>query len=258
MRLFQATRRILLHQGHQYQDGASLRAWFAAYILYMVLLTAVASGSLYHPEWFAGRWWEQAWLLTIYLFYLSLCCTFFPAPTAWIVLLMGSPLAPLDISNTGNAFLDSAVRVVVVAGVGALGTAMANLNEYHIITYLLRFRQFYRIRDTRFYRAVSRWFDLSPFLLITVISFIPLPVDVVRWLAITRRYPRWRYFIAYYLGRFGRYGLLAGTAVSLQIGWKGIVAIQAAFIGLLLLRFLPPLVRMWRSREKEGGAIPES
>lgn len=182
----------------------------------------------------------RGWLLALYLFYMSLCCTFFPAPTAWIILLMASPI--VSMFDTGIT------TTLAVAAIGAAGTAIANLNEYHIFTFLLRYGKVHRVRQTRLFGTAKRWFSASPFALMALFSFLPVPVDLVRWLAISCRYSRLRYAGANFLGRFFRYGLLAGAATFLAIGWGGILGIQITLAALVIIRYLPRLVH-----KKETG-----
>jgi hypothetical protein len=246
--MVKSIRDILLHTGHNFEDGINLRHWFGFYVIYLIILAVVALVSL---RWFEPEYHhlvQHIWLLALYLFYMSLCCTFFPAPTAWLVLLMASPVVALmppevleqyfNLSATQASWLAALVTIVIVATAGALGTALANLNEYHIFTFLLRFGWVHKVRQTRFFKSASRWFAVSPFGLMTVISFIPIPVDVVRWLAISNRYRRDHYFLAYLLGRFVRYGVLSATATCLKLDWRGIIAIQLGLIALIGLRFL--------------------
>ncbi|MBN1844190.1 MAG: hypothetical protein JW810_00795 [Sedimentisphaerales bacterium] len=242
-----------LHSAPAAGDGLNLRRWFDFYLAAIGLMSMAALAGFYAYENSGSLPGRQVWLLGLYGFYLSLCCTFFPAPVAWIILLMASPLAGLfdaqswigrwGLDATGALRLGDGLTVVTVALVGAAATTLANLNEYHVITLLLRYGRVHRVRRTRLYRTASRWFALSPFGLILLFSFLPVPVDVVRWLAISNRYGRVPYAAANFLGRFGRYGLMAAAATCLQIGWRGIIAIQLALVGLVLLRSLLRLGR---------------
>ena len=235
--------KILLHTGDKTDDGYNLRRWFVFFIVYMIVLAVVALVGLAGTGTEASQLPKHTWLLALYLFYMSLCCTFFPAPTAWIVLLMASPMIGLDYFSTANVYLSAVVTIVVVAAVGAIGTAVANLNEYHVFTFLLRFGRAYKLRHTRLYKSAARWFEVSPFVLMTVVSFLPIPVDIIRWLAITHRYRRDHFFAASFVGRFLRYALLAATAACLQISWYGIVFIQLILLAIILLRYLPRLTQ---------------
>ncbi|MBN1435504.1 MAG: hypothetical protein JW936_00390 [Sedimentisphaerales bacterium] len=235
---------ILGHRGGDAEDGFNLRLWFGVFLGFLALLAGVTLAALRFDD--GGTFWpERIWLLALYLFYMSLCCTFFPAPTAWIVLLMASPMFGLvspgvleehfgigaEIAGVWAAVL----TIVVVAAVGALGTAMANLNEYHIFTYLLRFGKVSKLKETGWYQTAARYFNASPFMLIAVVSFLPIPVDVVRWLAISNRYNRILFVWANFLGRFLRYGIFAATAFYFDLRLFGIIAVQAGMIGLMLI-----------------------
>lgn len=243
---------VLFHRPGLQDDGLNLRRWFVLFLLYLVVLAVAVLYGLYGLD--GGQMARCIWLLGLYLFYMSLCCTFFPAPTAWLILLLASPIigliepaflqARLGLSAELARLTATPATVLIVAIVGAFGTSMANLNEYHIFTFLLRFGKVHRLRRTRIFQVASRYFNVSPFWLMTAVNFLPVPIDVLRWLAITNRYPRGRFAAACFLGRFARYGLLAAAASWLQIGWMGIIIIQAVFIAAIALRYLPRLAAM--------------
>jgi len=247
---------LLLHRGHNHDDQLNLRGWFIFFVLYLLGIAVVALASLYELDRSSSPLAQRIWLMGLYLFYMSLCCSFFPAPTTWLVLLMASPIIGLVqpqmlevLFPAGAGTAANIATVVIVAVVGAVGTSMANLNEYHIFTFLLRFGREQRLRRSRFYQAAARWFEVSAFTLLVLFSFIPLPVDVIRWLAISHRYRRDRYWLAYFLGRFLRYSVLAGAAAGLQLGGREILAIQLALVGVVLLRYLPRLIGAIRGKQ---------
>jgi membrane protein YqaA with SNARE-associated domain len=206
-----------------------LRLWFAVYLAWMVGLFALALVVFARYE--AGDPAALApWLLVLTLFYVSLCNTLLPLPTTWVFLLLASE----DVMLFESAWL----RVATVALLGTTATMMANLNEYHVFGYLLRAGLGDRIRRTHVYRWAIRWFDVSPFQTLTLMAFIPIPVDFVRWLAILRRYPRWRFAAAYWLGRLPRYALLAGISVALRLSMWEIILIQIGIVAVLGARLL--------------------
>ena len=243
---------LLLYSGCQRQDSVNLRPWFTFYIIYLIFLAVIAICSLKYYDQNTSDLALSGWLIALYLFYLSLCCTFCPAPTAWMVLLMASPIIQLikpqiltnllHLSAPPSDNLIILTTIFLVASLGALASALANLNEYHIFTYLLRCHRVREIRRTRLYHTTARYFDVGPFGLITLFSFLPIPIDVVRWLAITHCYRRDYYFLANFIGRFFSYAILAATACFFQLGWFGIAAIQLGLIALILLRYLPKLL----------------
>jgi membrane protein YqaA with SNARE-associated domain len=242
-------------------DTFNLRRWFIFFVIYMILLTIVALAALH--AWAAGGnpAMLRVWLAALYVFYLSLCCTFFPAPTAWIILLMASPVValfnPAALAHSTGWSVDAASRlaplftVAVVAALGAAATAIANLNEYHIFTFLLRYGRVRKIRQTRLYLWAKNAFDVSPFALLFTFSFIPIPVDVIRWLAITAGYPRSRFTLAYFLGRFLRYTILAGAAVCFHLSFKAILIIQITLVALVLIRYIPRAINKFKTSSSQ-------
>mgnify|MGYP001269030688 CR=1 FL=1 len=251
--MFNYLKNILLHKGYTTHDRINLRYWFFGFVLFLGVLTGIARMGLADTargvEEVSGYLWPWA----LYLFYMSLCCTFFPAPTTWLVLLMASPIIRVFPQSFQAGPFHALETVIIVAAIGALGTTLANLNEYHIFTFLLRFGKTKKFQNTRFYQKACRWFSLSPFTLMTLMSFLPIPVDVVRWLAISNQYRRDHYAYASFAGRFLRYSFIAAAATTLQIGGMGIIAVQGALIGLVLLRYIPKLLA---ARRAEPGGEP--
>lgn len=230
-------------------DGLNLRLWFVGFVGWLVVLTAVAGYGLIEYE--SGSQLGMAvWLLALYVFYMSLCCTFFPAPTTWIVMLAASNYVAGEVGIADYPM----IRMVVVACLGAWGTAMANLNEYHIFTFLLRNGRLGKVRKTRIYEIAARWFSVRPFWVIVLFSFIPIPVDIIRWLAITYRYPRLPYFLAYYLGRWVRYAGLAGVTIWGQLTWVHILIVQTAVAAIALAKIIQQVVRQHRAGRKPDDA----
>jgi membrane protein YqaA with SNARE-associated domain len=211
----------LLRSAALERDPPHTRVWFAFFIAWMAGwagLALWAFGRAALGDDFALR----LWLLALTCFYLSLCNTLVPLPTAWIVLLAGSP----EYGIVHSAWL----RVVLVAALTGAATAVSNLNEYHLASFILRHGLGRRIRGTRVYGWATRWFDRSPFQILLLVAFIPIPVDVLRWLAILRRYSRVRFGLAYFVGRGARYLLFAACSTVLALGPRSIVLIQVALV----------------------------
>lgn len=216
-----------------------LRLWFVAYLAWLTALFALAMVMFARYEGGDARaltWW----LLALLGFYVSLCNSMLPLPTAWIVLLLASEEVGL--------FEAAWLRVAAVAMLSATATMMANLNEYHVFGYFFRAKLGARLRRTRMYQWSVRWFDVAPFQTLVLVAFVPIPIDVVRWLAILRRYSRVRFAAAYWLGRLPRYALLAGVAVVLKLNTLEIILIQVGLVVLLGLRFA---WTAWRGKRAE-------
>jgi membrane protein YqaA with SNARE-associated domain len=221
------------------------RAWFAFFVLWMAAWAGLALWAL-HRSALGDALALRIWLFALTCFYLSLCNTFLPLPTAWAVLLAAGP----DYALVQTGWL----RVLFTAGVLGLVTAVANLNEYHLLAYLLRFGLGRRVRRSSLYGWAVRWFDRSPFQILLLVAFVPIPIDVLRWLAILRRYSRLRFALAYLVGRGGRYLLLAACSMTLALGPRTIALVQA---GLVLMALLSRVI--WyvlrRGRPNETPAV---
>src|SRR5262245_46577204 len=98
-------------------------------------------------------------ILMDYFLYMCVACQFFPIPT----------LPPI-------AFVSKIFHPVLVSAVGALGTCIANLNDYAILGWLFRHRRVKKIRDIQSYRKFLTLFDRYAFLTMAAASFLPIPV----------------------------------------------------------------------------------
>ena len=220
-------------------DGCNLRLWFVLYLLWLGGLAWTARWGMAAAAEPGAEWGWCLWILSLFAFYMSLCCTYFPLPTTWFVLLVASDMFAERVGLTDRW----AARVLLVSTLGAISTGLANLNEYHISTFFLRYRRIARVRDTSIYQTAARWFSANPFWVIVLFAFIPIAVDVVRWFAITYRYSRLRFFLGYFVGRWCRYAMLALTSIWLELsGWQ-IFAIQAALAVLVLSKIFLRIMR---------------
>jgi len=216
-------------------DGISLRRWFVAYALWLVAacvaLATLAPGGGSWTQWlhqpvrtFVAA--SPAAKLIGFAMYLSLCCTFLPLPTGWIV----AALATREAALTGGL----ASTVLAVALAGALGSTIANLNDYYIFTAMLRLHRVAAVRQTRTYHAAAKWFAKWPFSIVLIFNIVPIPVDVIRMLATVARYNRAAFAAANFIGRFFRYAVIAFVTYYWNLGWIAPVAllVLAAVLGI--------------------------
>jgi membrane protein YqaA with SNARE-associated domain len=168
--------------------------------------------------------------LTILCLYMSLACTFIPLNTSWII--SAAAIAP---GITGEI----ATTTLAVAITGAVSSTVANLNDYHVFTLMLRSEKIAKIRHTKTYSAAERWFARTPFGILTLFNVIPIPVDVSRPLAASHRYPRHLFAAANFLGRFVRYSIIA--ALTFTLGEQGWI-VTVALIGAAALMIATKLV----------------
>ncbi len=164
--------------------------------------------------------------------YLSVACTFCPLPTTWLIIWAA---APVDGGGLG-------LSPWIVATGGALATAIANMHDYYLLTYLYRYKPVRKIRSTRLYLRVAKWYNRVPLATLVAAAFLPIPIDFVRLLAISEGYSRTKFALGSFVGRWPRYLAFALAADWFKLGWQWILGIAAATIVLGLWRGLPPLV----------------
>jgi uncharacterized membrane protein YdjX (TVP38/TMEM64 family) len=192
-------------------DLRRLFAYLGFFIAYCVLL--LLAGRFIPP----GHAWMSRHLL-----YMSLANTLLPLPVNPLIIWLGKTHAPL-----------------LVALLGALGTTIANLNEYYLVGYLSGRKFADRIKKKKFYARVESWYWRHPFALLVLTNLLPIPVDPVRWLSISSGYGRLPYATASFVGRLPRYFIFAFLGKAYQVpNWLLVllVIIPALWTGISYLR----------------------
>jgi membrane protein YqaA with SNARE-associated domain len=245
-------------------DGIRIRNWLGFYVLFLVacLLAIVLlpdrSGEAWRdwtlvwqnfrevvhghgqprPTWHdCAESFQRAFNITaptikllVVVIYLSMATTLTPLPTGWVVAGM---------ATQGAAIASNVWSVTLIVGLaGALGSTVANMNDYYFWTWLLRSRRVAKVRSARWYAASAKWFSRSPFMILTIFNLIPIPVDVIRLLAISYRYSRLKFAAANFLGRFVRYGVFAFVTYWFHLGWIAPVALLALAVVLGIVKML--------------------
>jgi len=206
--------------------STSYRIWFWSFAVFFAVVGLSLGGRHLSDRSF--------WLLAL-LVYLSLACNFFPLPTLWIVLAAGS---------------FSGAAPWTVAFVAAVGTCIANLNDYHLLSFLLGYPKFARLKKLRFYKGAVRWFGKAPFLMILAANLLPIPIDLIRPLAIYSRYGRVHFTLAGFAGRFPRYLVIAYVGRELPLTWDIVLVVLVVTTMVPLINVLTALVRRGRASKK--------
>ena len=228
-------------------DDIRLRRWFTAYGVFLLamvlpLMLLVMAEALSIKEFVANfRTLDAAIKLLAFAIYMSLCSTFIPLPTGPIV----AAIALAECAVGTNVW----TTALLVGAVGAGASTIANLNDYHLFTWMLRSRRIKRVRDTRLYNASVRWFVRAPFVILVIFNILPIPIDVIRMLATTYRYSRLPFAAANFIGRFIRYAIIASITYQLgQRGWISVVVLTGIAIILLIERFIRKFLRQRREQ----------
>ena len=227
-------------------DDVTVRHWLMIFAGYLLALSVPLVMLIFREGWTWADWsfdnaketfsqTSVAVKLTGLTVYLSLACTFLPLPTGWII---------AGVATQEAAVATGAWQTALLVGLcGAIGSTMANLNDYHIFTWMLRHHRISAVRTTRSYKAAEKWFARSPFFLVLMFNIIPIPVDFVRMLAASYRYPRVPFAAANFIGRFLRYGIIGFVTFYWNLGWLAPTALLVLAAVLGAWRFAPRLFR---------------
>ncbi len=211
--------RLFLFLGVFYLTAICIRIFYIEGPTLLTLLKQVTKSNVQVPHSIS--------ILYDFFLYMSVACQFFPIPT----------LPPI-------AFTAKAYPPVVVAFVGALGTVIAYVIDYAILGWLFRHHHVKKVRDIHLYRKLLKYFDKYAFLTVTAAALLPIPVDVVRLLAISRAYNYWKYLLAAFVGRFPRYLILAYVGKELSVKWILIIFIVTSLPAIV--KFLSDIIKKRR------------
>ena len=217
------------------QDNLSLKRWMGVYgtcLLAMIVPLVVLLGhskisliGIIHDPVGSAASAGAIQKLLIFAIYMSISSTFIPLPTGAMV----SAVAMRDFAPATTLI----GTVVIIATIGAAATTMANLNDFHIFTWMIRHKRIAKVHSTKFYSRALEWFSRRPFTLLMIFNILPVPIDVVRMLSASHRYPLKRFIVANFVGRWIRYAIIA--AITFQMGKHGwIVALALLAVAIII------------------------
>ncbi len=136
----------------------------------------------------------------LFSYFLIMCiaCNLIPIPTYAVILYISH---------------DYSLWSIVL--VGTIGATISALFEYNVVDFIMKFDRIARLTESRRYQKFAGYFDRFSFTSIMVASSIPLPIDFIRIMAITRRYPKIKFLLATMLGRIPRLTLIAFLGIQL-------------------------------------------
>lgn len=167
------------------------------------------------------------------------------APLVWLAVLSlpaNSPLSPLLPTFFEPLIIEAAkwASVWSVTLVACAGYLYMEYLNWHVYVWVLNWDRLAGLRSRRSVRWGVRMFARSPFWMVVIFAFTPLPFWAGRALAILHRYPLRRFLLATAVGRVPRWLLYAwfGDKVNVPT-WILVTAIvvpAAIVIGGRLLR----------------------
>lgn len=128
-----------------------------------------------------------------------------------------------------------------LALLGGMGTSLAGFLDYHVVTYLFKYRKMAAIRKNKYYLLVANYFRKVPFACLLITGFTPVPFMPVKFMAIATAYPLQKYLLALFVGRTPRYYLVALAGKGLQISNWVILLIFLIFIlwEIMMYKIIP-------------------
>jgi len=172
------------------------------------------------------------------------------ATLVWLSVLSlpaNSPLSPL-LPTAFEPLIMEAAKWEPVLSVTLVATAAYMYMEYvnwYVYAWVLGWERLAELRSRPSVRWGIRLFGRSPFWMVVVFAFTPLPFFVARALAILYRYPLPRFLLATLVGRAPRFLIYAWFGDALHVPtWMLVTVIfgtAAVVIGSRLIRGVPLL-----------------
>jgi membrane protein YqaA with SNARE-associated domain len=167
------------------------------------------------------------------------------APLVWLAVMSlpaNSPLSPLLPTFFEPLIIDAAKwsSVWAVTLVACSGYMYMEYLNWHVYAWVLNWERMEGFRSRRSVRWGVRLFSRSPFWMVVVFAFTPLPFWAGRALAILHHYPLGRFMVATAVGRVPRWLFYAWFGSRMNIpAWilVGVIVVPAGVvIGGRLLR----------------------
>ncbi len=177
---------------------------------------------------------QQSLKLLFLLVYMTFACTFFPLPTPQIIMDYG-----------GRGF-----DPILVAVVGGIGTCIASLIDYTMITFIFDYKKFAKLKQTKTYKYCAWFYNKVAFISLVIAGFTPIPFEPFRFLAAAAKYNRGKYVLAIFIGRAPRYYLLAKFQHLFPIP-------RSILIGSILLILIIGLIRLLWNRRIQKKTMQE-
>lgn len=142
--------------------------------------------------WITITFPENIFDLFFYFSYMTIACTFIPLPTPQVAMDYGQRFNP-----------------ILIAVLGGIGFCISASIDYSLVTLLFRSERIAKIKGTRTYLRVKRFFNKYPFITLTVAAFTPIPLEPIKLTACASQYNIVKYLLACFVGRTPRYYILA-------------------------------------------------
>lgn len=92
-----------------------------------------------------------------------------------------------------------------------------------------------KIKETKIYTRLMRYFEISPFATLAIVAATPVPFYPLRILSVASEYPAQKYMLSVLIGRLPRYALIAAGGAMLQISDQFILVLFITLISWYIL-----------------------
>ena len=167
-------------------------------------------------------------------------------------ILINGPFSPLFPASY-EPVLMLAARIyppLVIAVVGTAGILYMEFINYHLYGFAVLHPRLERARGSFWVRQSEKLFRRSPFFAVWLLAFTPLPYWVARILGPLTAYPKRRYLLATFLGRFPRLWLYAAFSLWLPIPTR------IMLLGTLAITGIAFAVAVVQRRQRRRSADP--
>lgn len=182
--------------------------------------------------WIAGRILDEPLLSFAGL--MTLASTALPMPADAYVVNVSQYIGPVTVGLLGGA-----INAVAVLGERAF---LARLIDYPIFDRVRRF-----VGTNRFVDVFERYMFVG----LIVAAASPLPFEVFRFVACARNYSWWRYALATFIGRGGRYYALAAAGGALA-SRDLLPRVVGVLVVLFAIGVVQSVIRFRRSDQEQG------
>ncbi len=201
----------------------------------MLRASGVVAMLAIYPTW---RWPVVAGLVGFF------CLTLFMSgPITVVVPAMFEPLLMV----TGRIYPPLLVALVAVAG----NLYMDNIN-YYLFGAAIRHPRLEKARNSRLVQRTLALFQRSPFFAVWLCSWSPIPYWIVSTLAPLSRYPKRKFLVATFLGRFPRVWFFASLGLVVPISSQ----ILVTYVACAIVVGIAVIVLRRPRRLRQEGAIP--
>lgn len=135
---------------------------------------------------------------------------------------------------------------------GTIGCCLAGIFDYWLLIPLLNHDVVRpKFEDKPLFRKSLAFFKKSPFWLLVIAAYTPIPFYPFKFLSIAGKYPIWKYEAALIVGRTPRYFTLALLGYALQPPTWTLIAL------FMVLILLPVANRLYARWKKKSAVLPK-